>query len=260
MIRKQAQCDAGDCFIELNPSWVSSSQQPFHMSDVERASSQERIEKLKEELNSLENDYMSLLHHSNPTYVTYLKQIEVIFNQKQVDIEEWAKNENVAANKYYKAQIYSIENDFEDKSEKIVNRIEDYICFKNDELDREFSEAAGYFAQQGYTHNRTLKNKTIPPHLFPNIDIQQSEKPVFTEEEVQQDKLKLQNAADTRGPSVLNLSTSDKAVLLIPGLEPLSGIIGKMSEETFEFIREGFPTMNLTYTGIQFEQYKIIPE
>lgn len=204
----------------------------------------------------LEEDYTALMDSSNEIYQAHLAQLEQIRQKKLDAVDKWAENELKAADKYYQGQVYAIENDYAEKSTRAIDRLNDFLAFKLQLLREKFPDAAEYFQSQGYQWPIQENIQAPTVHMTPDVEIEISEQPLLSNNEVQEDMTVISSIVDGRinQSALLNgLQVGSEAMLCLPQLPPFRGTITSISDDHFEFTRTSGKTLTVLFSALELK-------
>lgn len=197
---------------------------------------------------------------SQSLYEAHVKKLEYVRDEKHRKMDEWLENEQKSAQRYHHGQYYVIDNDHEERIDRFQDRVNNFLAFKIGLLRQKFPEAAAYFESRGYVWPVEERRAVRPRHLTPNVDIALSNEPLIPRDEVMNDVRKVTRVASGMYDvwALLNgANTGDLAVLELPNLPPVEGMIGKVTKDYAEFKQHGARTMNISFRALELQHAKL---
>ncbi|OHT01926.1 hypothetical protein TRFO_31112 [Tritrichomonas foetus] len=229
-------------------------------------SNQHRMEVLEQMKSNIAADYDALVHSTNEIFLHHKNELSKIHQKKLADLEEWFQNEQKSAENIANGEHYQNDSDLEDKMQQISTRIGDFLAYKQKVLNEKFPEAAKFFIEHGYNSPILFSYQKDPPQFTPSVEIDTSDEPLFTQDEIERDLAIFQ---DTTIASIQKsmpyqrllkgLQNGDQAVLTVKGMPPLPGTIGKVFDDMFEFKMMNNKPLSITYQAIARGQATIEP-
>lgn len=190
-----------------------------------------RVQQALAELEKVAAAAADLEAYKDKTYLKYMKQLDEVYEQKMKQLQEWKDNEIKSAYKFQEGQEYLNDCNFDQKLIEIHDKVCELTKFKAQLLKSQFPEAMQYFVENGYDFSYLGIENTLEKKNTEYIITEESQQPILTNEEIQEDIEAIRQLDDWRPKGI---QSQAHVSIEIPGMPPIVGVVGNLSDKTFE--------------------------